>query len=158
MGSEVDLISSGYRVKIKIRAGQLVSSTGHNLLGMATTPLFWCSKCRTKKPRNQFHEAKATDRKRPVTSQCRECRSEAWHERRYPDTICAQCLKHRALDKNRICGVCNEESALRQCRGPCREILPLYLKFEEKRLVCRDCWSKLRRLRRHVSSGARARS
>jgi hypothetical protein len=115
---------------------------------MASTTEFRCSKCRQKKPRKHFHETKASRRRgRLVTSRCRECRSESRYERLYPDTVCQQCLKHRALDKNRICAPCNEESGLRQCRGECQEVLPLYLKFEIKRLSCRDCWAKLRRLR-----------
>jgi hypothetical protein len=74
-----------------------------------------------------------------VTSHCRDCRREAYYQTRYPKTICAQCRKHRKLNKNKVCVACNEESALRQCRGPCRALLPLYLNFYGTRKVCRDC-------------------
>jgi ribosomal protein L40E len=58
------------------------------------------------------------------------------------------CMRHRPLDKNQVCRDCNDESGLRQCHGPCGEILPLFLKFEDKRMICRDCWARLRRVRR----------
>jgi hypothetical protein len=79
-----------------------------------------------------------------VTSRCRSCRSEVRFERRYPDDL-RHVHEAPALDKNQVCRGCNEESGLRQCRGECQEMLPLFLKFEIKRLICRDCWAKLRR-------------
>jgi len=104
---------------------------------------FTCSKCQQAKPRAAFHEANARDRKREVTSQCRECRSEVYFEKRYPDSVCAQCLKHRPLDRNKICASCNEEAALRQCRQ-CTELLPVLLEFYGSRKTCKRCSKSLR--------------
>lgn len=102
--------------------------------------LYRCSKCNAQKSRSGFHEAKPSPkRRREVTSRCKTCRSEARYEILYPDTICMQCERHRPLDRNRICQPCNEESGLRQCRGPCGEVLPMYLKFYGHRQICKDC-------------------
>lgn len=106
---------------------------------------YYCSKCERHKPRNAFHEANANDRQREVTSQCRDCRSGTYFERRYPGSICAQCLQHRPLDRNRICSACNGETGLRQCKV-CRDLLPLYLLFYTGRRACKNC-SKARRQR-----------
>ncbi len=108
---------------------------------------FSCSKCLKDKPRSAFHEAAADDRQREVTSQCRDCRSEKYFERRYPDTVCGQCLKHRPLDKNKICSQCNEDTGLRECKGECGELLSVFLAFYDKRKVCNSC-AKAAKLKR----------
>jgi hypothetical protein len=113
---------------------------------LIAVPDFKCSKCGQPKPRTAFHESNASDRSREVTSQCRECRSQTYFDRRYPKTICAQCLRHRPLDENRICRSCNEETGLRQCTA-CGHLLALYLEYYSGRRICRTC-SKQRRGRK----------
>ncbi len=100
--------------------------------------MFKCSGCELPRPRGEFHEAHYSDRKRPVTSRCQTCRSEDYFTKRYK-TVCVQCTRHRPLDDNRVCKKCNEESALRQCRGPCNQILPSFLSFDGKRTTCKTC-------------------
>lgn len=115
-------------------------------------PRFQCSNCGHPKPRNEFHEAKRNDRKRPVRTHCRACRSEKYFAKRYGGSVCAQCSQPRRLERNKVCRNCNEESGLRYCRGACGELLPLFLKFDGRRKICRDCWKTLRRLRRKGGS------
>src|SRR6266436_5030484 len=99
-----------------------------------------CAKCKLVKIRSEFHETKIRpDRNRPVTSRCKKCRSDAYFSKKAPGQTCIQCLRPRRLDKNRICKKCNEDTGLRQCRGVCGEILPLYLQFYSKRTVCIEC-------------------
>jgi hypothetical protein len=101
--------------------------------------LYACSKCGATKPRNDFHEAQERDRDRPVTSQCKECRSEAYYQKRYPDSVCSQCSKHRQLDRNGQCGDCNAAAGLREC-NECKELLPIPLAYYEgKRDRCKVC-------------------
>lgn len=107
-------------------------------------PAYTCSRCNDDKPSRDFHEAKPSDRKRSVTSRCKECRREARYERLF-ETVCAQCLRHRALDKNKVCKKCNADSGLRQCRGPCVELLALYMEFDGRRTTCKTCRNNLRR-------------
>lgn len=97
-----------------------------------------CSGCDQLKPRSDFHEAAARDRTRDVYSRCKECRRERYFSKRYA-TVCIQCLKHRPLNKNSICPDCNDESGLRECRGPCGLLLPLFLEFYGSRRTCKKC-------------------
>lgn len=101
------------------------------------TQQFTCSKCRTPKDREDFHESASKDRTRTVTSRCRACRSKSYFEKRYK-TVCSTCLEHRRVDKNQSCPKCNELSAMRQCRK-CDEVLPVLMMFEGLRKVCRTC-------------------
>jgi hypothetical protein len=103
-----------------------------------------CSGCKNPLNRGDFHEAHYTDRKRPVTSRCRLCRSDDYFASRYK-TICAQCRKPRPLNQNRVCKRCNEDSALRECRGPCGALLPALISFDGKRTTCKSC-RKLKQL------------
>jgi len=112
--------------------------------------LFECSGCGLLKPRSAYHEAHYTDRKRPVTSRCQECRSEDYFSKRY-ETVCAQCMRHRPLNSNGCCKYCNEEQALRECSA-CDEILPLFLCFDGKRTTCKNC----RKLRQQPTSEPQA--
>ncbi len=106
--------------------------------------MYTCSGCKIPKPRGEFHEAHYTDRKRVVTSRCRECRSEDYFTDRYK-TICGQCRRHRPLNQNHVCKQCNEDSGLRECRGTCSSILPALLSFDGKRTTCKSC-RKLKQL------------
>jgi len=117
---------------------------------MPTTYL--CSGCENPLPRGDFHEAHYTDRKRPVTSRCRTCRSEDYFTDRYK-TICGQCRRHRPLNQNRVCKQCNEDSGLRECRGVCGSILPALLSFDGKRTTCKSC-RKLKQLAAATTSAA----
>lgn len=102
-----------------------------------TKPTYTCSGCGKPKLRSDFHEAHYDDRKREVTSRCRECRSEDYFSKRY-DTICIQCMKHRPLDENETCKKCNAENGIRQCNG-CSELLALYVEFRGERKTCEKC-------------------
>lgn len=97
-----------------------------------------CSLCGQEKERQDFHESKASDRNREVTSQCKECRKESYYNQRYKE-VCSCCLKHRPLDKNSVCRKCNAESGLRQCKGKCGRILPLFLYYYGRSCICKDC-------------------
>ncbi len=108
-----------------------------NLEKAAKTKRFTCSGCGKEKLRTDFHEAHYNDRKREVTSRCRECRREDYHARRYP-TVCIQCLKHRALDTNSICRGCNEDNGMRQCLRCC-ELLLSFVEFRGSRRTCTKC-------------------
>lgn len=110
---------------------------------MHDTMTFLCSKCGLNKPRIAFHETRALDRQREVTSRCRECRKETRYESLYPETICAQCLLHRELDQNKICADCNRESGLQECRR-CKEMLPLFLSYHVGRRQCIACQREMR--------------
>lgn len=99
---------------------------------------FQCSSCIRMLPRADFHETAAHDRLRVVTSQCRDCRSDAYYKRRYPDSKCDQCLKHRPVNSNKICKGCNEDSGIRECRG-CRQVKSALLEFYGEKTVCRQC-------------------
>lgn len=142
------ILKSSCKFKIKSILRQRDCNDGPNL-ELVEPITFECSKCKLPKPREEFHEAKGEDRKRDVTSQCRSCRSESYFAHRYPDQICAQCQRHRALDKNKVCPECNDEGGLRQCRV-CTELLPLFLKFYSGRKTCKDCAASLRRTRTQV--------
>lgn len=107
------------------------------------TKKYLCAKCKDPLPRGEFHEWRATDRRRPVSSRCARCRSEDYYTKRYK-TVCAQCLRHRPLDKNQVCAKCNAESGLRQCHGPCNALLPLYMEFDKNRKTCKKCRKDLR--------------
>lgn len=100
--------------------------------------------CGLEKPRGDFHEWSEAGRLREVTSRCRECRSEDYFTKRYK-TVCAQCMRHRPLDKNEVCARCNAESGLKQCHGPCGALLSLYLGFDANRKTCKHCRRQLRR-------------
>jgi len=113
--------------------------------------LFTCSGCNLPKPRGQFHEAHYSDRKRPVTSRCQECRSEDYFTKRYK-TVCAQCGRHRPLNQNFVCKHCNEDTGLRECSGPCGALLPALLSFDGKRTTCKSC----RKLKQQAASSAAA--
>jgi hypothetical protein len=102
--------------------------------------VYVCSGCKKGLPRSQFHEFKTSSRKRPVTSLCRECRSEAYYSARY-STVCICCLKHRLLDSNSQCQDCNAEAGLRQCKG-CAKLLPLFLLFYGANRTCKNCKKK----------------
>lgn len=106
-----------------------------------------CSGCKNSKPRGEFHEAHYTDRSRVVTSRCRDCRSEDYFTDRYK-TVCGQCRRHRPLDQNRVCKKCNEDSGLRECRGPCESMLVALLSFDGKRTTCKAC----RKLKQQAAS------
>ena len=97
-----------------------------------------CSGCKRVLPRVAFHETTAQDRLREVTSQCRECRSESYFKRRYPETKCAQCLKHRPIDSNKNCPKCNEEGGLRECHS-CLRVKSSMLDFYGSKKRCHDC-------------------
>jgi hypothetical protein len=116
---------------------------------------YMCSGCENPKVRGDFHEAHYTDRERPVTSRCRECRSEDYFKSRYK-TVCAQCRRHRPLDQNRVCKKCNEESALRECRGPCGSLLPALISFDGKRTTCKSCRKLTQPGQSWTASGASA--
>lgn len=97
-----------------------------------------CSKCGATKTRNDFHEAQERDRDRPVTSQCKECRSEAYYRKRYKSP-CSLCKKHRQIDQNGQCKECNGKSGLREC-NECKELLPIPLAFYDgKKDRCKTC-------------------
>jgi hypothetical protein len=100
-----------------------------------------CSKCGRTLGRFEFHETRTDDRIRPVTSQCKECRSETYFGKKYPNT-CNCCLKHRPIDSNGMCRKCNEDSGLRQCYAGCGRVLPLFLYFFGRSRVCKDCSKK----------------
>ena len=106
--------------------------------------MYKCSECGKEKERQEFHESKASDRKREVTSQCKECRKEGYYQKRYPD-LCGCCLKPRPLDKNSVCRKCNMESGLRQCKGLCNQVLPVFLYFYGRSCICKEC-SKAKKL------------
>lgn len=113
--------------------------TQPNLIGMdEQKETYECSKCGRTLGRFGFHETRTNDRVRPVTSQCKECRSESYFEKKY-STICNCCLKHRQIDSNGMCRKCNEESGLRQCYAGCGRVLPLFLYFFGRSRVCKDC-------------------
>ncbi len=100
--------------------------------------LFTCSKCHRQKPRSEFH--KRWNEKQNcwfVTSQCASCRSDAYLAKRYK-TVCPQCLKHKPLDKNKICRHCNEENGLKQCSA-CGHLLPIFLEFYSRQRRCKRC-------------------
>jgi hypothetical protein len=111
-------------------------------LGRMRKDEYLCSKCKRSKPHNEFHETSGADRNRQVASQCKMCRSAAYFEKRYPGNRCAQCLFCRPkLNANKICPKCNEATGLRQCQGPCGEILPRILSFYGRKRICKDCLS-----------------
>lgn len=110
-----------------------------------------CSGCENPKIRGDFHEAHYTDRERPVTSRCRECRSEDYFTARYK-TVCGQCQRHRPLNNNRVCKRCNEDSGLRECRGTCGSLLPALLSFDGKRTTCKTC----RKIKQQAASASMA--
>lgn len=99
---------------------------------------FVCAKCGRTKARRDFHEANG--KKRAVTSWCRHCRSDAYLATKH-ETVCPQCMKHKRLDKNKICRHCNAESGLKQC-AKCRHLLPLHLEFYSRQSRCKRCLSK----------------
>ena len=101
-------------------------------------PKFICSGCKDPLNRGDFHEARYTDRNRPVTSRCRMCRSNDYFRSRYK-TICLQCRQPRPLNQNKVCKGCNEDSGLRECRGECGSLLPAALSFDGKRTTCKAC-------------------
>ncbi len=103
-----------------------------------------CSKCGEPKPSGEFHESPHKDRTRSVTSWCRECRSETYFKRRYPNSVCNICSRHRHLDKNNTCQKCNAQRGLREC-NECREILPTELMFYGRKKVCKQCNPSQRR-------------
>jgi len=84
--------------------------------------VFKCSKCKTYKQRNEFHESK-TSSNRPVVNKCKKCRksrdriSELFkralkkHKR-----ICPYCQWPKKLIKNEICKGCLSDQGLRQCK------------------------------------------
>lgn len=84
-----------------------------------------------------FHRYRGAGRTRPVTARCKACRREDYYAARYA-TTCACCLKHRPLQGNAACRLCNEESGLRECRA-CRRVLPLFLSFYGRSRTCKDC-------------------
>src|SRR5580692_5451527 len=98
-----------------------------------------CSKCDKEKDTRDFHEAFRPDRERTVCSACKECRSDTYFEKRYPDNKCAMCLKHRkVINSNKVCKNCNEETSLREC-NVCKQILPILLSFYGNRRACKSC-------------------
>src|ERR1700690_202680 len=99
-----------------------------------------CSKCKIYKPRKEFNECFYKDRESTITPRCRDCRSNAYYSKRY-DTKCIQCLKPKKLDKNQICGKCNEENGLRQCKE-CNELLLINLSFYGHKQKCIQCYKK----------------
>lgn len=103
---------------------------------------FRCSDCGDDKVRVDFHEERRDDRKRAVTSRCRQCRSDAYFAERYPE-ICIQCLKHRPIDSNKICPRCNDERGFRQCRI-CGDLKLKFFEFYGTRRICKDCFRDLR--------------
>jgi hypothetical protein len=98
---------------------------------------FVCAGCKKELPRSSFHEFRSEDRKRPVTSRCRDCRRRSYYSSRY-ETVCACCMENKPIDSNSICRKCNEEAGLREC-VQCRKILPLYLKFYGRERRCKEC-------------------
>jgi hypothetical protein len=96
-----------------------------------------CAACLRPLPRGDFHRNAAS--KNGVTSRCRGCRREEdYFSKRY-QTRCGQCGRSRPLDRNRSCRACNEEAGLRQCRGACGELLPMYLEFYAGKGTCKRC-------------------
>lgn len=98
-----------------------------------------CSRCRRPRKRREFHE-RSSNTKRPVTAWCRFCRSDEYLAKKYK-TVCPQCLKHKKLDKNKICRHCNAEAGLKQCAA-CNHILPLHLEFYSRQSRCKRCLAK----------------
>lgn len=112
--------------------------------------LFLCSGCGDEKARTDFHEANYNDRKREVTSRCRDCRREDYHSKRYP-TVCIQCMHHRPLDLNRTCRGCNEDNGFRQCLR-CNELLPTFVEFRGTKRTCETCLATPRQASQPASS------
>lgn len=100
--------------------------------------MYPCAGCGESKPPEAFHRFDSRGRDRPVTSRCRTCRREDYYAARYPDEVCACCMKHRPLDVNGECKKCNEEAGLRQCNN-CRRVKPLWLNFYGRSRQCHDC-------------------
>ena len=110
-----------------------------------STSMFRCSGCGIVAPRETFHESPCEDRVRPVTSQCRSCRSGAYYARKYPNSTCTSCSQNRRLDKNGVCPRCNEDAGLKQCKR-CGDLLPLAWSFYAERKVCKLCLAQQRRV------------
>lgn len=68
--------------------------------------------------------------------QCKECRSRAYREKRYPS--CPSCLVHLRLDPNGVCPECNVQLGLRACRL-CKDVLPIEVCFYPNKARCKDC-------------------
>jgi hypothetical protein len=100
---------------------------------------YTCSKCGHEKPRRDFHETTQGDRKRPVKAACKSCRSEGDYFGRRYKTRCRTCHRFRALNKNGNCVRCNEAQMVRQCNGPCGELLPVLLGFCGRKRTCKHC-------------------
>lgn len=98
-----------------------------------------CSKCGRLLDESMFHEVHYLDRKRPVMSQCKACRS----RKRHPSP-CAICGKHKKLCSNSICKKCNLEGGLKQCGG-CGMLCLVGYNISATKTLCYDCIRVARR-------------
>lgn len=136
------------RIRFFQRESRTSSSSRDLYPKMEVIQNYICVNCERYLPRSEFHEASSTDRERPVTSHCRECRSQRYFKRRYP-IPCSTCAQHRKLDGNSLCRECNEASGLRECRE-CTNVLLAELHFYRKRKTCNECANRLRFGRRRL--------
>jgi hypothetical protein len=108
------------------------------LLIVTADETYKCSGCKKDLPRRAFHEFIREGTARPVTSKCKSCRKEDIMAKKWPDTVCACCLKHRKLNSNGLCSKCNSESGLRECYA-CNKVLPMFLSFTQRERTCKSC-------------------
>ena len=105
---------------------------------MCQDEYYICSGCKKSLPRRDFHEFIREGVLRPVTSKCKACRKEDTMKKKWPNTTCNCCQKHRKLNNNNICSKCNAELGLREC-NVCHQVLPMLLLFIQRRRTCKTC-------------------
>jgi hypothetical protein len=72
------------------------------------------------------------------TSACKECLDERAFNKKYPNTICQCCKKHRKIDTNNNCKKCNTSQGIRRCKY-CNLFLPIKGSFKDRSTQCYSC-------------------